>query len=259
MTDGCSDSSGRCPTYGCGSVPDFDRLPPRASRDWTSPAGDVATLPPGQGRGGPPPAGRRGPGFPGVCDAGPMRIYTKAGDDGTTGLFLGGRVSKADALMAACGDLDESVAVLGVARAALGASVPPAGADLSDLVLTLQRDLFVVAADLATNPDHRDRLKEGISLVTAAMVARLEEEIDARVARHPLRPVFIVPGANPASAALDHARTVVRRAERAVVGLAATGHPVTAEVTAYVNRLSDLVFVLARAAAGEVDEPPSHE
>ena len=186
-----------------------------------------------------------------------MRIYTKAGDDGTTGLFLGGRVSKADALMAACGDLDEAVAALGLARAALAGGAD--GAGIADLVLTLQRDLFVVAADLATNPEHRDRLKDGISRVTPAMVGRLEEEIDARVARHPLRPVFIVPGANPASAALDHARTVVRRAERAVVALTGTGHPVTAEVTAYVNRLSDLVFVLARAAAGEVDEPPSHE
>lgn len=188
-----------------------------------------------------------------------MRIYTKAGDDGTTGLFLGGRVSKADALMAACGDLDEAVAALGVARAALAATGSAEDAGIAELVLSLQRDLFVVAADLATNPDHRDRLKDGVSRVTPAMVTRLEEEIDDRVARHPLRPVFIVPGTTPASAALDLARTVVRRAERAVVALVGTGRPVTAEVTAYVNRVSDLVFVLARAAAGEVDEPPSHE
>lgn len=188
-----------------------------------------------------------------------MRIYTKAGDDGTTGLFLGGRVSKADALMAACGDLDEAVAALGVARAALAAAGGAEDAGIAELVLSLQRDLFVVAADLATNPDHRDRLKDGVSRVTPAMVTRLEEEIDDRVARHPLRPVFVVPGANPASAALDVARTVVRRAERAVVALVGTGRPVTEEVTAYVNRVSDLVFVLARGAAGEVDEPPSHE
>lgn len=183
-----------------------------------------------------------------------MRIYTKHGDDGTTGLFLGGRVSKADALMAACGTVDEAVAALGVARAATGSGT----ADLADLVLTLQRDLFVVAADLATNPAHRDRLTDGVSRVTPAMVLRLEREIDERVARRPLRPVFVVPGATPVSAALDLARTVVRRAERAVVGLR-PDHEVSEAALAYLNRLSDLVFVLARAAAGEVDEPASHE
>ena len=185
-----------------------------------------------------------------------MRIYTKAGDDGTTGLFLGGRVSKADPLMEACGDLDEAVAAFGVARAALVAQDLP---ELAETVLGLQRDLFVVAADLATNPAHRDRLVDGVSRVTPAMAERLEREIDDRVARRPLRPVFIVPGATAASASLDLARTISRRAERAVVALADSSHAPSPEVSAYVNRLSDLVFVLAREAAGEVDEPPSHE
>jgi cob(I)alamin adenosyltransferase len=180
-----------------------------------------------------------------------VRIYTKAGDDGTTGLFLGGRVSKADVLIEAFGDLDEAVSVLGVAHA-------QAGADLAEQVLALQRDLFVVSADLAANPRHRDRLEPGISLVTAAMVERLEALIDAGVAERPLRPVFIVPGATPVSAALDHARTVVRRAERRVVRLRDGGAAVTAEVSSYLNRLSDAVFVLARSAAGG-GELPSHE
>ena len=181
-----------------------------------------------------------------------MRIYTRAGDDGTTGLFLGGRVSKADALMSACGDIDEAVAVLGVARAAIE---DPA---LAEEVLGRQRDLFVVAADLATNPAHRDRLQPGVSLVTGPMVAHLEQAIDERVALRPLRPVFLVPGANAASAHLDHARAVVRRAERAVVGLRDAGAVVTEECLRYLNRLSDLLFVLARDAAGE-PEPASHD
>ncbi len=201
-----------------------------------------------------------------------MRVYTRAGDDGTTGLFLGGRVSKADPLMAACGDLDEAVAVLGVARAACAAAASPragsagtAGpdegaetAELAEELLRRQRELFVVAADLATNPAHRDRLRPGVSLVTAEMVADVERTIDAHVAARPLRPVFLVPGTTTASAAIDHARAVVRRAERRVVALAAAGHAVSAELTGYVNRLSDLLFVLARVAAGE-NEPASHD
>lgn len=182
-----------------------------------------------------------------------MRIYTRAGDDGTTGLFLGGRVSKADVLVDACGDVDEAVAVLGVARAAC------ADADLAQVLLDRQRELFVVGADLATNPEHRDRRTPGISEVTAEMVGRLEAMIDDLVARRPLRPVFIVPGSTATSAAIDHARTVVRRAERHVVQAAHAGHEVSPLVLEYLNRLSDLVFVLARHAAGEVDEPPSHD
>ena len=209
-----------------------------------------------------------------------MRIYTKAGDDGSTGLFLGSRVSKADVLLDACGDLDEAVSALGLARALCGpglghepghepghggesGSAPRDGlagpAELAEIVLGLQKDLFVVAADLATNPAHRDRLKPGISCVTPQMVAALEALVDDLVARRPLRPVFVVPGANALSAALDHGRTVVRRAERHVVAAGGAGHDVSPLVLEYVNRASDLVFVLARHAAGEVDEPPSHD
>lgn len=178
------------------------------------------------------------------------RIYTRQGDDGTTGLFLGGRVSKGDELIDACGHIDEAVAALGLARAA----APP---EIAQVVLGVQRDLFVVAADLATNPRHRARLEPGISRVTEAMVDALEARIDELVAKRPLRPVFIVPGATPASAALDHARTIIRRAERGVVR-AQAGHEVSALVLRYLNRASDLVFVLARHAAGDAEEPASH-
>lgn len=180
-----------------------------------------------------------------------MRIYTKGGDDGTTGRFLGGRVSKADPIIAACGDLDETVACLGIARA----SAPP---HLAAAILDRQRELFVVAADLATNPDHRDRLEAGVSLVSPEMALHLEHLIDELVASRPLRPVFLVPGADPVSAQLDQARAVLRRAERAAVAAQEAGHVVTAELLAYLNRLSDLLYVMARSAAGE-EEPPSHE
>lgn len=186
-----------------------------------------------------------------------MKVYTRAGDDGTTGLFLGGRVSKADPLMAACGDIDEAVAALGVARAAVRQDEETAD-DLGPAILRRQRELFVLAADLATNPAHRDRLVPGVSLVTDDMAGDVEREIDERVAARPLRPVFVVPGTTAASAAIDQARAVLRRAERSVVGLADAGHPVSPAARRYVNRLSDLLFVLGRVAAGE-NEPPSHD
>ena len=182
-----------------------------------------------------------------------MRIYTKAGDDGTTGLFLGSRVSKADVLVDAYGDVDEAVALLGVARAVCE------DARLADILFTLQREMFVAAADLATNPAHRDRLTPGISQVTEEMVTRIEVLIDELVTERPLRPVFIVPGATVVSAAIDHARTVVRRAERHVVQAQDAGHDVSPLVLGYLNRLSDLVFVLARRAAGPHEEPASHD
>ncbi len=178
------------------------------------------------------------------------RIYTKAGDDGTTGLLYGGRVSKADPATEAYGTTDEAVAALGLARALCEDET------LRGDLLTLQRELFVVGADLATNPKERRKLKAEVSLVTPGMVTRLEGRIDDLVEAHPLPEVFIVPGANPGSAALDMARGVIRRAERRVVELEATGREVNPEVRRYLNRLSDLVFVLARWQAGEA-EPAS--
>jgi cob(I)alamin adenosyltransferase len=178
------------------------------------------------------------------------RIYTKTGDDGTTGLLYGGRVPKDDLVTEAYGTTDEAVAELGLARALSD------DASTSSEILTLQRELFVVGADLATNPDERGRLEEGVSLVTSGMVERLERRIDELVAERPLPETFVVPGATAASAALDVARGTVRRAERAVVALERAGRSVNAEVRRYLNRLSDLLFVLARREAGEA-EPAS--
>jgi cob(I)alamin adenosyltransferase len=175
------------------------------------------------------------------------RIYTKTGDDGTTGMLFGGRMSKGGTLAAALGAVDEAVAVLGQARALAS------GSSVADVLLQLQRDLFVVGADLATNPAERGKLRPEVSLVTASMAEGLERRIDDLVAAHPLPDAFVVPGANHCSATLDVARSIVRRAERAAVELRSDGGHVSEAVLAYVNRLSDLLFVLARVEAGETE------
>jgi cob(I)alamin adenosyltransferase len=178
------------------------------------------------------------------------RIYTRTGDDGTTGLLYGGRIPKSDLVTEAYGTTDEAVAALGLARALCEDE-----ALVKDL-LVLQRELFVVGADLAANPRERKKLDPEVSLVTEGMVRRVEARIDDLVERRPLPETFVVPGANPASAALDVARSVVRRAERNVVALERAEREVNPEVRRYLNRLSDLLFVLARWQAGE-SEPAS--
>ena len=181
------------------------------------------------------------------------RIYTKSGDDGTTGLLYGGRTSKGADLVDALGDIDEAVSALGVARAGC------ADESRSALILGLQRDLFVVAADLATNPTHRDRLVSGISLVDASMAVKIEDMIDALILAQPLRPVFVVPGTTPQEAAIDLARSVVRRAERHTVQARTAGCLVTDDVLRYLNRLSDLLYVVARQSVDGAEESASHD
>jgi cob(I)alamin adenosyltransferase len=180
------------------------------------------------------------------------RIYTKTGDDGATSLLYGGRIPKSDDLVEAYGDIDEAVAALGLARAVC--SDPK----IAETLLQLQRELFVVAADLAANPRQRHRFVPGQTRVTAEMVAALERTIDELMDEHPLRPVFVVPGTTIAEAAIDLARTIVRRAERQAVRVTGTGRPVSEEALYYLNRLSDLPYVLARGAAGNAEEPLSH-
>jgi len=175
------------------------------------------------------------------------RIYTKTGDDGTTGRLFGGRISKADPAAEASGAVDETVAAIGLARALADSD------GLRDGLLEVQRELFIVGADLATNPAQRDQLQPGVSLVTDDMPERLETWIDVLVLAHPLPSTFVVPGANPVSAALDVARSVARRAERRVVALREHGTVVNEAALRYLNRLSDLLFVLARVEAGEAE------
>lgn len=181
------------------------------------------------------------------------RVYTKTGDDGTTGQLFGGRIPKGGDLVEALGDIDEAVSALGVARAGC------ADTHTAEILLRVQRELFVVGADLSVNPAHRDRLKPGISLVESGMVIGLERLIDDVTDEHPLKPVFLVPGTTPLEATLDFARTVVRRAERHTLRAKEAGHVVSDDVQHYLNRLSDLVFVLARRAVHGSEEPVSHD
>jgi cob(I)alamin adenosyltransferase len=174
------------------------------------------------------------------------KIYTRTGDDGTTGLLYGTRISKADPAAEAYGSVDETVAAIGVARAL-------SDDDLGATLLELQRALFVVGADLATNPKERSKLRPGVSLVTADMVEGLEALIDRHEAHLPDE--FVVPGGSPVSAALDVARTTCRRAERRTVELREAGREVNPEAARYLNRLSDLLFALARWQTEGTDEP----
>lgn len=173
-----------------------------------------------------------------------MRIYTRKGDDGTTGLLYGGRVRKDDLRTEAYGAVDEAQSFLGMARAEARA----AGRDeLDALLVRLERDLWVLMAELATEDAHRDRLVPGTSLVTAEMVAGLEPLIDELSSRFEPPGGFVVPGQDRVSAAVDVARTVVRRAERRAVAVAAEG----SFVVPYLNRLSDLLWTIARWQEGE--------
>lgn len=180
-----------------------------------------------------------------------MRIYTKKGDDGTTGLLFGGdRVSKAALRTDAYGTTDEAVSALGLARAAIGAETDRAEARLAEIILRLQRELFVVGAELATHVDRRDRLTDGTSRVTGGMVTVLEAEIDELELLVEQPKEFVLPGESMTGAGLDLARTTVRRAERRAVALAADGGLPDSHVVPYLNRLADLLFVMARVADG---------
>jgi cob(I)alamin adenosyltransferase len=174
-----------------------------------------------------------------------VKIYTKGGDDGTTGLLYGGRVDKSDPRTEAYGTTDEAVAALGMARVFLADSA------LADLVLRLQRELFVVGAELATARENAGKLKPGTTKVTAAMTDELEALIDEYAGRVRMPTEFIVPGETRGSAYLDFARTVIRRAERHTVAMERAGMLADREPVRYLNRLADLVFVLARYEEGD--------
>lgn len=167
------------------------------------------------------------------------KIYTRTGDGGTAGLVDGSRVSKSSLRMTAIGEVDEANAAIGVAIAALG------GGDVAYRLLQIQNDLFDLGADIATPGD-----VEGALRVVANQVARLEIEIDEM--NGTLEPLtsFILPGGSAAAAALHLARTVVRRAERAAVALN-QAEPLNPQLLAYLNRLSDQLFVAARFVAAQ--------
>ncbi|HET7474055.1 MAG TPA: cob(I)yrinic acid a,c-diamide adenosyltransferase [Candidatus Limnocylindrales bacterium] len=192
-------------------------------------------------------------------------VATRRGDDGTTGLLFGGdRIAKDDVRTEAYGTIDEAVAALGVARAQLGVkrrigTLGVGFGELPAILLRLQRELFVAAAELATREDAWDRQVEGVSRVSAAMVDGLETMLREAEAHITMPSEFVVPGETVVSAALEVARTVVRRAERRAVTLGTAGLIPGPHLLPYLNRLADLLWVLARAAeqAESRSAPPS--
>ena len=173
-----------------------------------------------------------------MATAGP--IYTRRGDAGETGLLYGGRVSKDDDRVQACGACDEAVSALGLARSLCEDE------EVRDAIATVQLDLFKVGAELATDVNSRHLLEKHFTPVTPEMIEQLESRIDGLQSRIELPRAFILPGASPGSSALDLARALVRRAERLVVGLERSGLLGNVEVLRYLNRLADYLFVLGR-------------
>jgi cob(I)alamin adenosyltransferase len=181
-------------------------------------------------------------------------VATRRGDDGTTGLLFGGeRISKDDPRTDAYGAIDEATAALGLARAELlceaeSGTLPRVIDRLPEVILRIQRELFVAGAELATAPGARDRQKPGETRVTAQMVYGLDEILAETEAHVTLPKEFVVPGETRLSAALEMARTIVRRAERRAVALR-KAEPVSDDhLVPYLNRLADLLWILARAA-----------
>ena len=181
-------------------------------------------------------------------------VATGRGDDGTTGLLYGGpRIGKDDPRTEAYGTVDEAVAALGVARAAIAvadasADVSPTLDEIAELILRFQRELFVVGAELATTPDAWDRLEDGRTRVSEAMLGGVEAMLAELEAAGHMPTEFVIPGETQVSAALDVARTVLRRAERRAVALRRDGLVPGEWLVPYLNRLADLAWVLARAA-----------
>ena len=170
-----------------------------------------------------------------------MKIYTKKGDNGDTSLLYGAGVSKDDIAPEAYGSVDELVASLGLIRAEL--KLPT---DVKDTILRIQRELFIVGAELATDKSKRKKLSEGKTLVTEEMIVNLEKDIDNLTQKNGLPNFFVVPGENIISAKLDWSRVISRRAERKCVTWYKTLDMSDSKVLIYLNRLSDLLWMMAR-------------
>ena len=171
-----------------------------------------------------------------------MKVYTKKGDDGSTGLLFGGRVLKDSSGPAAYGTADEAVAALGVARALAEETA------IADTLLRIQRELFLVGAELATAPENQSKLKVGVTRIAPDMISALEDAIDEIEHRRGMPTEFVVPGENSLAAAIDVARTVVRRAEREAVTHVRTVGMTDSLVVPYLNRLADYLWMAARDA-----------
>ena len=176
------------------------------------------------------------------------KVYTRGGDSGETGLLYGGRVKKNDPRTDAYGTIDETVSALGIGRSF---SKEP---KVKEIILKLQKDLFAVGAELATDVEHYDKFREHFVPVNDQMVDQIEDLIDELQEEFELPPFFVLPGATPGSAGIDLARSVLRRAERLVVHLEQSGSiKQGSAVLPYINRVSDLLFILARYEDRNID------
>ncbi len=171
-----------------------------------------------------------------------MSFYTRKGDDGTTGLYYGGRVRKDADAPEAYGAVDEAQAFLGLARAEA-----ERGSELDEVLLRIERDLYVLMAELATLPQNRHKLVAGSTLVTPQMLAAVEAKTDELSSRFTMPEEFVLPGQDRVSALLEVGRTVIRRAERRALAVAAP----ESSVVPYLNRLSSLLWAMARWQEGE--------
>jgi cob(I)alamin adenosyltransferase len=171
-----------------------------------------------------------------------MSIVTKTGDDGETGLLYGGRVPKDDLHTEAYGTLDEAISALGLARS------QEKNPERAQAILDLQRELFTVGAELATRAKDRAKLVAHFDTVDESRVERLGERVAELEARVELPEGFVIPGGSPVAAAIDMARTFVRRAERRAVSLQRSEELGNPQVVKYLNRCSDYLFMLARDA-----------
>lgn len=168
------------------------------------------------------------------------KVYTKFGDAGETSLLYGGRVSKNSPNTEAYGITDEAVSAMGLARALTSDQ------KVNEMLRDLQRELFTIAAELATDPDKYELFQQHFKPVTAEMVENLEKAIDSLEEEFTMPTVFILPGGSPASAAIDLARCIIRTSERRVVAMAEQDMLTNGLIMSYLNRLGDFLFVLAR-------------
>lgn len=171
-------------------------------------------------------------------------IYTKTGDDGNTGMLFGGRIPKSDPRLEAYGTIGEAIAALGIARATV------ADERLAGIILELQRGLVVAEKELSGNSRSPDQKAEELAQVSQAMTADLESKIDELAGDESVDSDSVIPGANLESAAIDLARSILRRSERRLVAANRGGTTVAPAVMAYLNRASDLLYVVARESAG---------
>ncbi|MQG39205.1 MAG: cob(I)yrinic acid a,c-diamide adenosyltransferase [SAR202 cluster bacterium] len=176
-----------------------------------------------------------------------MKLYTKQGDGGSTGLFLGGRISKSDLRCEAYGLVDTAVSAMGLARAFSSNN------NVKEIIKSVQLEMFTVGSELAVEKDSYEKFRSEFGIVTEKMISNLEEKIDSISKQVKLPPFFIIPGTSQTSAALDVARSTVRTAERRVVELREKGQLYNNRVLIYLNRVSDLLFILGRLEDKDMD------